>query len=513
MSTVSNKRVAKNTVILYFRMLLTMGIALYTSRVVLEVLGASDYGLYNVVGGIVTMLAFLNSSMGAGTSRFMAYELGREDQERLSVVFNVALVSHILIALFVFIIAETVGLWFVNTQLVFPEDRQIAVNVVYQVSIVTTMLQFTQLPYNADIIAHEKMDVYAYVTIADVLLKLTMVLLLKNIETPDGLISYSLMVLAVQIITLSAYRIYCRRNYQEAKWKFVKDKAAYKEIFAFSGWDVIGALTVATQGQGINILLNIYFGPLINAARAIAYQVQGAFQQFTSSFMTAVNPELVKSFAKEEYDSMVKLLNDAALYSFFLLSVFVIPVMFKLKVVLDVWLVEYPKETLVFTEIVLALMIIRALAQPVIHATHATGDIKALNLYAGLLGLLPLPVAWIALKLGAPAVATFWIILLWGVFANIAEILIFKSKLREYFSIKRHFYYVYVRCLLLSIILCFVYYSFSILFDDSFLHFCFYYCICLIVSCLIIMFLGMPKLMRNKIIGLIKQKYALYKAK
>lgn len=505
-----NKRIAKNTVLLYFRMAITMLVALYTSRVVLEVLGASDYGLYNVVGGVVTMLGFLNGSISSGTSRFISYELGIGDKERLRDIFNVALVSHIGISLIVFVIAETIGLWFVNTHLVFPEDRMIAVNVIYQLSIVTTMLQFTQIPYTSDIIAHEEMSIYAYISILEVALKLGIVFLLMTVRHVDMLILYGIIVFLVQVLIIFLYRFYCLKKYEESHWRFVKDKTQYKQIFSFAGWDVIGALCVITQGQGINILLNMFFGPVVNAARAVAYQVQGAFSQFTGNFMTAVNPEIVKSYARKDYDSMVKLINNASIYSFFLLLVFMMPVMFKLNVLLSLWLKEVPKDTVEFTLIILALTIIRAIARPVIMATHATGDIKALNLYAGGLGLLPLPVSLIVLKLGATPVFVLWIIFLWGIFANIAEIIILKMKLAE-FSILEHLKIVYLRCLIVSALAVVVCYYLNTLFEDNLVGFCLYYALAFPLTIIIIFYLGLPKQLQNKLIE--KIQYAIHRIK
>lgn len=513
MGAISNKRVAQNTVILYFRMMLTLGVALYVSKVALEVLGASDYGVYNVVGGVVSMLAFINASMGAGTSRFMAFELGRGDNEKLSKVFNVSLVSHVVIASIIFLISETVGLWFVNSQLVFPPERSFAVNVVYQISILTAMLQFTQLPFNADIIAHEEMGIYAYLSIADVFLKLLMVLFLKYVETPDGLIAYSILLFIIQTIILLSYRFYCLKHYPESRWNFVKDKTMYKEILTFSGWDVVGGLTMVTQGQGINILLNIYFGPVVNAARAIAYQVQGAFHQFTSNFMTAVNPELIKSYARKEFRDMIQLVNDSALYSYYLLLLFVLPLMFKLSFLLNLWLGKYPENTVEFTELVLALMMIRSLARPVIFATHATGDIKSLNLYAGILGLFPLPVSWMFLYYGASAITTFWILLIWGILANTAEIIILKTKMKEYFSVVEHMKNVYLRSLLVTALLFPLIYITSISFSDTIISFSIYYIISLLFGVVILFYVGMPARMKKNIYNLIKNKYALYRTK
>lgn len=505
-----NKRIAKNTVLLYFRMALTMLVALYTSRVVLEVLGASDYGLYNVVGGVVTMLGFLNGSISSGTSRFISYELGVGNKEKLRDIFNVALVSHIGISVIVFVIAETVGLWFVNTHLVFPDERMIAVNVIYQLSIITTMLQFTQIPYTSDIIAHEEMSIYAYISILEVVLKLCMVFLLKVVHDVDMLILYGLIVFFIQVLVIFLYRFYCLRKYEESHWRLVKDKQQYKQIFSFAGWDVIGALCVITQGQGVNILLNMFFGPVVNAARAVAYQVQGAFSQFTGNFMTAVNPEIVKSYARKDYKSMVKLINDASIYSFFLLLVFMMPVMFKLNVLLSLWLKKVPDDTVEFTLIILALTIIRAIARPVIMGVHATGDIKSLNLYAGGLGLLPLPVSLVALEFGASPVFVLWIIFIWGVFANIAEIAILKMKLPQ-FSVIEHLKKVYLRCLLvcaLAVAICFLLNSY---FEDNFIGFCLYYVLAFPITVMIIFYIGLPKEIQNKLVE--KIKYAVHRVK
>lgn len=493
-----NKRIAKNTVFLYFRMAITMLVALYTSRVVLDVLGASDYGLYNVVGGVVTMLGFLNGSISSGTSRFISYELGVGDKERLRDIFNVALVSHIGIALIVFAIAETVGLWFVNTQLFFSDDRTIAVNIIYQLSIITTMLQFTQIPYTSDIIAHEEMAIYAYISILEVSLRLAMVFILKAARGTDMLILYGITIFVIQVIVIWIYRFYCLRRYQESHWRLVRGKRQYKQIFSFAGWDVIGSLCVLTQGQGINILLNMFFGPVVNAARAIAYQVQGAFSQFTGNFMTSVNPEIVKSYARKDYTSMVKLMNDSSIYSFFLLMVFMMPVMFKIDVLLQLWLKEVPQNTVPFTLIILAWTMIRAMARPIIMGTHATGNIKALNLYAGGLGLMPLPIAYVVLRQGATPLVVFWIILLWGVFANIAEILILRHELPE-FSIKEHIKVVYLRCAAVSLLAVVTCFFLDRMFDNNILGFCLYYALAFPITCLVIFYLGLPKTIQVKI--------------
>lgn len=487
-------------------MILTMGVALYTSRIVLKVLGASDYGLYNVVGGVVSMFSFLNGSLSAGTSRFITYDLGLGNKERLKEIFNVALVSHIGLASIIFVIAETLGLWFINTQLVFSTGRTVAVNVVYQLSILTLLLQLTQVPFNADIIAHEKMDVYAYVSIMEVSLKLVMVLLLTFNQNIDNLILYSILLFVVQLIIISTYRIYCYRHYEESHWQLCKKTQSYKEIFSFSGWDVIGSICVLSQGQGVNILLNIFFGPVVNAARAISYQIEGAFTQLTSNFMTAVNPQIVKSFASQEYDDMLQLIKDASKYAFFLLAAFLIPLLFKLDYVLEIWLDKVPDHAATFAKIVLVTLLIRVIARPVINGTHATGHIKRLDLYAGGLGLMPLPIIYILLKLGLPAVSAFYIILLWGIFANIVEIVIFKLEMKSFQALD-YVWSVYSICIVIGALITGIdYVASGIAPSSKFWIFCLYYSVAVLVNCIVIFFLGFSGNQRKYIAKLVLSK-------
>lgn len=503
--TTNNKRIVKNTLFLYFRMLLTMGVALYTSRVILEVLGASDYGLYNVVGGVVSMLSFLNGSMAAGTSRFITYELGKNNKTRMNQIFNVSLVCHIIIATICFIIAETIGLWFLNTHIQFPPERLFAVNVVYQISILTFIMQITQTPYNAAIIAHEQMNLYAYISILEVVLKLLMILFLSVYKTEDSLITYSLIILFIQILTLSIYRIYCVRKYAESKWQLVKEKSLYKEIFSFSGWDVIGNLSVVTQGQGLNILLNLYFGPVVNAARAISYQVQGAFSQFTNNFMTAVIPQMTKYYAQNEHKQMIKLVNDSALYSFYLLMMFILPLLFRLEDILNIWLNTFPQNTEIFTRIILIYLIIRSLARPVVQALHSIGKIKTINIYAIFLGLLPLPIAWYGLHIGESASFVFYILLIDGILCNIAEIYVL-SKQYQFFSMSYHYKYVYLKSAYITILCAFPAYLANTFIPKGSLFFFLYYFVCLLINIIIIYYIGLSADIRKKVLSTIKNK-------
>lgn len=502
---VEKKRIAINTLMLYFRMVLIMGVALYTSRIVLKVLGAADYGLYNVVGGVVSMFSFLNGSLSSGTSRFITYDIGTGDEKRLRETFNTAFISHLILATIVLLLTETIGLWFVNNKLVFDSSRRIAVNIVYQFSVLTLMLQLTQVPFSADIIAHEKMNIYAYVSVVEVALKLGMTFLLRLNNTIDNLILYSAILFLIQLMILGTYRLYCRKHFKESEFLFCKEKSRYKEIFSFSGWDIIGSLCTLSQGQGINILLNMFFGPVVNAARAITYQLEGAFSQLTNNFMTAVNPQIVKSFAIQKYDEMIDLIKDASKYGFFLLAVFLIPILYKIDYVLQLWLKEVPEQTNVFARIILTMLMIRVIARPVINGTHATGHIKRLNLIAGVVGLLPLPVTYVLFKLNYPAVCAFLSLFTWGIIANTLETIIFKLEMKE-FSIGQYFLAVYIRCILVGSVVFSIDYFISKYIDGNFFVFVLYYGLSVLINAAVVFVLGLDKNNQKKIITFVKGK-------
>lgn len=298
-----NKRIAKNAIMLYLRMFLTMIVGLYTSRIVLTTLGVEDYGVYGVVGGIVSMLSFLNASMSGATSRFLTFELGRGDRQRLSDTFSTALIFHVLIAIIVFIIAETVGLWFFYNKLVIPENRIDAAFWVYQLSILSSMFTITQVPYNSCIIAHEKMDVYAYVEMLNVTLKLGIVYLLM-VGNFDKLILYAVLVFLVSFIIMFIYRIYCLYMFEECKFHFIVKKAYMSPFLTFSGWDLYGNLSYTVRIQGANFVLNMFYGVVLNAANGIASTVQGILMGFSSNIIMAFKPAIIKKYAVGCFDEM-----------------------------------------------------------------------------------------------------------------------------------------------------------------------------------------------------------------
>lgn len=404
----SNKRIAKNTVLLYFRMLLTMGVSLYTSRIVLNTLGVEDFGIYNVVGGVVIMFSFFNSAMSSATQRFLTIELGKKDYEALKKVFSMSVNIHALIALIALILAETAGLWFLNTQLVIPEARMEAANWVYQASILAFMLAVMGVPYNAIIIANERMNVYAYVSIIDVILKLIIVFALVWVGY-DKLKLYAILVFCVAAIIWLLYKSYCKRNFTETNYSYCWDKTLYKTMMHYAGWNLFGNLAAVTMGQGINIILNLFFGPVVNSARGIAYQVNAAVSGFVGNFQMAMNPQIIKSYAADDRRYMHQLIFQGAKYSFFLLFIIALPLLIETETILRWWLKIVPENTVLFCRLVLINSLIDCISGPLMTAAQATGKIKTYQTVVGGLLLLILPISYVFLKKGFPPEITLYV--------------------------------------------------------------------------------------------------------
>lgn len=407
-SSDNNKRIAKNTLLLYFRMLITMLVGLYTSRVILQTLGVSDYGLYNVVGGVVSMFTFVNGTMASGTQRFLTFELGTKNEIRLHKVFNTAMALHGLLALMLFVLVETIGIWFLYNKLNIEQGRMDAAFWVFQFSCITLMVNIVQVPFMSSIISHEKMDIYAYMSIFDVTMKLLMVYLIQVIDY-DKLILYGFLYLVVNCMSAIIYNVYCRSHFDECKIRRIFDKQVFKEMLNFSGWNIFGCAAVTFQGQGVNILLNMFFGTVVNAARAIAFQVNGIVMQFVNNFQMAVNPQIVKHYAAGETNEMVKLSTENSKLAAFLLLFLLVPIFLEIDFVLKVWLGEYPAYAPIFLRIILLQSVVQTMTRPVVMMIHAVGKMKLVNLTAGGALLMILPVSYVFLKLDASPVTVFMV--------------------------------------------------------------------------------------------------------
>ena len=422
-SSSNNKRIAKNTLILYVRMLFMMIVSLYTSRVVLDKLGVEDFGIYNVVGGVVSMFAFLNQAMVSSTQRYITYALGNENKVELRKYFVNSILIHAFISVFIIIIAETVGLWFLYEKLQIPSDRFIAAQWVFQFVVLSTVVLVMSAPYNADIIAHERMKVFAYVSVLEVSLKLLIVFTLSLVPV-DRLIVYAFLLFLVQCIIRYIYSYYCKKHFLETTYNIAWDKKVFKEMLCFASWNMLGGLSGVCCNQGLNILLNIFFGPVVNAARGVAMQVQSTVILFANNFQMAMNPQITKYYARGELDLMHKLVIRSSKYSFFLLLVLSLPLMVGANPILSLWLKEVPEWSVQFVRIILMIIIVDVVANPLMISSAATGSVKVYQTVRSFIMLSVLPIAYIVLKSGAAPSVVFIVHLVICIFAFITRLYI-----------------------------------------------------------------------------------------
>ena len=433
----NNRRIAKNTALLYVRMFITLAVALYTSRIVLEKLGVVDFGINNVVAGMVSMFTFLNGTLASGTQRFITFALGEGDGRKLNVTFSTTLIIHFTLSIVIGLAILVGGLYFLNGRLVIPAERMDAAYWVFFCSVITVVLNITQVPYMASIIAHEDMGVYAYMSIFDAVAKLGVAYALV-VTDYDRLKVYAVLLAAVQLCDMAFYRLYCVRKYRECRFHPCFDRSLAKSILSFSGWNIFGCLAAMLNNQGFNMLLNVFYGPVLNAARGISNQVNGVASQFVNNFQTAVNPQIVKYYANGETDEMNRLIYNNARFSGLMVLYIIVPLMVELPFVLNIWLGRYPDETVFLTRIILLQTLITSMTRSVVMGNHATGKMKMPNLLAGSVLLLSLPLSYILFKLGVSLHTVMVITLLpW-----LVEAFIDVSLLKKYAGISRRIFYI-----------------------------------------------------------------------
>ena len=500
-----NKRIAKNTIFLYFRSFLMMAIGIYSSRVILQALGVDDYGLYGAIGSIVAMFTIINGVLSVGTSRFLTFELGRNDFEKLRKTFSASFTMHTAMAVILFVLLETIGLCLVNSRMNIPDGREFAANVVYQLSILSCMLSLTQVPYTACIIAHEKMDVYAYVGIVEVTFKLLLVIFLLYVPFADNLIAYAI-ILAVWSVGLQIwYRYYCYRRFTESHLMIVKDKTIYKSMLSYSLWDFVGQFCGTGNSQGLNILINMFFGVTVNAARTIAFQVENAVTQFSNNFMTSVNPQIVKNYACGNMDRFFQLIYEAGKYSYYLLFMVSLPIFLEADYILQLWLVEVPEYTALFLRFIMAITLVRVIARPLVNGVHATGNVKVLNLTSGVYSAGTfLPAVYIFFKLGFPV---WWCFIIQSFNASICTLLEIRALYKQVqFDVKDYLKKVYVWPICVSLIASIpssliVYYV-----ESSLMRLCLTIIICIVSTIICVYYFGIDKNTRYKVINTINNK-------
>lgn len=406
-STSNNKRIVKNTIYLYLRTLVVMFVTLFTSRVILQSLGVEDYGIYNLVAGITASLSILNGTLADATQRFITFELGKGENGTVSNIFSTCILLHIALAIFVVILFEPIGIWFINNKLQIPVDRLDASMWVFQFMIVQMIISFISIPYNALIIAHERMSAFAMISVLDACLKLSIAYSLLLCDVIDRLIVYAGLMLSVQFIIQIIYIIYCKTTFRSIRYIFSFNKSLIKKMGGFASWTIIGNLAYICCTQGLNLLLGVFFQPFVNAARGIAVQVQTAVNTFVKNFQTAINPQITKTCAAGRMDEMRGLVFRSARFSFFLIMMPIIPLLFEADIVLSIWLTEVPEYTSVFLKIILITSWVNCLGNPLAVASKATGNIKMFEVCAASIKLMVLPIAYVGLKNGLSPASVF----------------------------------------------------------------------------------------------------------
>lgn len=396
-TSANNKRIAKNTLLLYVRMLLLILVQLYTVPIILKTLGIEDYGIYNVVGGIVTMFSFIGGSLASGSQRFFAFEIGRKDQSRLKNIFDTTVSIYIILAIIAFIVLEAGGYYFLNTHMKIPANRMYAANWVFQLTILAFIINLISIPYNATVIAHEKMSIFAYVSILECLLKLAVAILLQFILF-DHLIVYALLICFIAILIRIIYQVYCHKNFEECrKYRFSWDSSKGKELLIYSGWNMIGSVALISRQQGLNIVINLFFGPILNAAHSIGQQINGVLNQFINNVYMATRPQITKLYANNEINEMWNLVFHSSKLAFYLLTILSIPLLLELDEILNIWLHNVPPYTSTIGRLMIISILIETLANQIIGAYQAANKIKHYQIYSSTIILLNIPLSYLFL--------------------------------------------------------------------------------------------------------------------
>ena len=447
----NNRKIAKNTLLLYFRMLLTMAVSLYTSRIILNTLGVEDFGIYNVVGGVVAMFSIISGSLSAAISRFITYELGREGYDRLKVIFSSAVTIQVILAFLICILAEVGGVWFLNTQMNIPVERVVAANWVLQCSIFTFMINLISIPYNAAIIAHERMKAFAYVSILEVVLKLLVAFALY-IVIFDKLKVYAVLLLIVALIIRFVYAYYCKRHFKECTYRFIYDKEVLREMAGFAGWNLIGSSAGVLKDQGVNIVINLFCGTTVNAARGIAVQVNNATQSFVRNFMTALNPQITKSYASSDSEYLMKLLYKGSRLSFYMLLLLSLPIIIETDCILSVWLKVVPEHTVNFVRLILVLAMCESISLPLITVMLATGKIRNYSIIVGGLNMMNFPFSYLLLYWGFEPESTILLAIVISQGCFIIRIVMLRKKTG--LSARNFIREVYMNIIIVSVLSC-----------------------------------------------------------
>lgn len=496
----NNKLIVKNTVVLYLRMLFTLGVNLFTTRELLRILGVDDFGLYNVVGGVVLMFSFLNSAMVASSQRFISFALGKGDEHKQRQIFSTSIIIHISIALIIFLFAETFGSWFLNNKMTIPEGRYDAANWVFQAAILSFVCQILSVPFSASVVAHERMTFFAFISILDSVMKLVIVYILIIFDV-DKLKLYSVMMLSISMLNLALYIIYTRHCFDECRFTHDIDRCLCKEMLSFAGWSFVGNFGFASKDYGVNIILNMFCGPAVNAARGIAYQVMNAVNGFVVNFQTAMNPQITKRYAAGEINSMISLVKNGSRYSFYLLSVIMIPLMIRAEYVLDLWLDEVPDLTLQFMRLTLVMSVVNSMHGTLVTAMQATGKIKLFQITIAFIMFLDLPISYVLLRSDLPPYSVMYVAIATAFIGLIARAILLNSLIK--IGLQDYFLNVIGKNILLFIIMFISSAFLSQYITHTFWGFCFF-CLTSVVISAVYIYLFLDSRERHSLLFLVK---------
>ena len=449
-SSESNKRIAKNTAFLYVRMIFVLLVSLYSTRAILNALGVVDYGIYNVVAGFVSMFAFLNSSMTNTVQRFFNYEKGRSDNENINRVYITSIQIQVVLAVFTFLLLEIVGMWYIKTKMVIPLERLSSAIYVFQFSVISLIILILQIPFAAAVIAHERMGFYAVVSMADAVLKLILAIFLPFVPY-DRLICYGVAMLIISMVDIVLYYLYSKKHFVEIVYHHSYNKPLLKKMLSFSVWNLFDSFAYTMQGQGLNMLINAYFGPVVNAARGIAYQIQAALSGFAANIAVAFKPQLVESYAKEELERTKKLMYSMSKLGYLMVYVLALPVSLEIGYILNIWLDgTVPENTAIFTILILFNAALGSLNLPISQTVQATGNIKNYQIIRSVIVTSVIPLSWWALSYGAPAYIIFMILIIVNVVNQPVSMYLLRRVFK--YSYGEYLLKVILPCLLFSIV-------------------------------------------------------------
>lgn len=493
-SSQNSKRIVKNTMALTLRMFFTMAIGIYSSRILLANLGVTDYGINNVVAGIITMFMFLNASLINGTQRYLNFYLGKNDIETLNKVFSTSINIFLLLAIVIAILGETAGIYFLNTKLDIPKDRLIAANWVFQLTIISTFINIISTPYNALIIAEEKMAIFAYVSMINSIYLLLAASLLPYIPY-DHLIGYAILIVIWHVIIRLFYSWYCSSHFKAIRYRLIFDKSLFKEMFVFSGWTLTGTFAYITYTQGVTFLINIFFGPAVNAAQSLAQQVNGSLSAFSANFMIASKPQITKYYAEGNLNEMHKLIFFSSKMSYAIMAIVSLPFIIRTDYILELWLKEIPEHTALFLQLYLVIAIINTLSSPAVTAIHSTGKIKWFQICESLVLILILPFSYLAIQIWNIPESCYVVMLILMILAQLIRIYFMKQLIS--LCITEYLKNIFCRMVLNALIAFGLSLSVNVLIPDNFIGFCIESCVCVSIFSITFFFIGLTKAEQN----------------